>query len=136
MQNLSFAIIGSIIMAVSAPSPSSIEQGRAANMAVQGMPTNTLEMARNLIKQKKPYEAIQDLAYYKPSQNERSAYHYIYAQALVQAKKLYASIEHYRLAYIFAVSDADREQLLLERADVYAQMGYYAEAAVCLDVFL
>ncbi|NTW67502.1 MAG: tetratricopeptide repeat protein, partial [Nitrospirae bacterium] len=42
----------------------------------------------------------------------------------------------YRLAYIFAVSDADREQLLLERADVYAQMGYYAEAAVCLDVFL
>jgi tetratricopeptide (TPR) repeat protein len=25
---------------------------------------------------------------------------------------------------------------LLERADVYAQMGYYSEAAICLDVFL
>jgi tetratricopeptide (TPR) repeat protein len=89
-----------------------------------------------MVKQKKPHEALQDLAFYKPSRDERSTYHYIYAQALVQIKNLYASIEHYRLAYIYAGADADREQLLLERADVYAQMGYYSEAAVCLDVFL
>jgi len=129
MQSLLLSIIVSLSMTISAPTPSGVEQGRATAV-------NALESARDMLKQKKPQEALQDLAFFKPSRDERSAYHYIYAQSLVQLKNLYESIEHYRLAYIYAGSAADREQLLLERADIYAQMEYYSEAAVCLDVFL
>jgi tetratricopeptide (TPR) repeat protein len=100
------------------------------------MSTSTLEMARNLVKQKKPHEAIQDLEFYNPSQEELSSYHTVYAQALAQLRNPYPSLEHYRLAYIYAASNADKEQLLLERAEVYARMGYYSEAVVCLEVFL
>jgi tetratricopeptide (TPR) repeat protein len=116
-------------MTISAPTPSGVEKSRDTSV-------NALESARLMLKQQKPFEALQDLDYYKPSQDERSAYQYIYAQALVQMKKPYASIEHYRLAYIYAGSDSEKEALLLERADVYAQMSYYSEAVVCLDVFL
>jgi len=129
MQSLLLTIIVSLSMTISAPTPSGVEQGRATAV-------NALESARDMLKQKKPQEALQDLAFFKPSRDERSAYHYIYAQALVQLKNLYESIEHYRLAYIYAGSASDREQLLLERAEIYAQMGYYSEAVVCLDVFL
>ncbi len=131
MQSLLLAIIMSLSMTVSTPTSTGVAQGRATSPDM-----SVLESARDLLKQKKPHEALQDLAFYRPTQNERSSYHYLYAQALAQTKKAYESIEHYRLAYIYAGSDADREQLLLERADVYVQMGYYSEAAVCLDVFL
>jgi tetratricopeptide (TPR) repeat protein len=136
MQNLLFSIMGSFLMAVSAPTLSGIEPGRAAALSVPGMSTSTLDMARNLVRQKKPHEAIQDLEFYKPSQQERSSYHAVYARALAQLRNPYPSIEHYRLAYIYATADADREQLLLERAEIYAHMGYYSEAVVCLEVFL
>lgn len=131
MQSLLLTIIVSLSMIISAQTPSSVEQGKGRSTAA-----SMLESARELLKLKRPLEALQDLALYNPSRDERSIYHYLYAQALVQTRKPYASIEHYRLAYIYAGSDAEKELPLLERADVYAQMGYYSEAAVCLDVFL
>lgn len=129
MQSFLLTIIVSFSMTISAPTPSHVEQGRIAAMSA-------LESAQDLVKQKKPHEALQDLAFYKPTREERSVYHYVFAQALVQLKRPYASIEHYRLAYIYAIADAEKGLLLLERANVYAQMAYYSEAAVCLDVFL
>lgn len=99
------------------------------------LPTS-LESAQGLIKSKKPEDALAILSSYIPSRDEFSAYHYAYAQALVQVQQPYESIEHYRLAYLYAGSDSDKERMLLERAEVYAGMGYSSEAVVCFDVFL
>ncbi len=95
-----------------------------------------LERAKELLLSNKPAEAIAALSSCQPAHEEMSAYHYAYARALVALKKSYDSLEHYRLAYVYADSIADRERLLMERADAYAAMGYFSEAAVCYDVFL
>ena len=123
-------------MAVSAPVPPAVEQVKAADISAPGVATSPVETARNLVKQNKPHEALQDLTFYRPLPEERSAYHAAYARALVQLHKPYPSIEHYRLAYIYATAKEDKEQLLLERAEVYSLMGYYSEAVVSLEVFL
>jgi len=96
----------------------------------------SLERAKEMLTANKPAEALAALSSYLPSHEERSAYHYALARALVALKRPYDSIENYRLAYVYADALADKERILLERADVYAAMGYYPEAAVCYDVFL
>jgi tetratricopeptide (TPR) repeat protein len=109
--------------------------GECAN-ALEGFIVPTpLERAKELVKSNKPQEALDALSSYLPSHEEFSAYHYAYAQALVQLNQRYESIEHYRLAYVYAGLEADKERMLLERAEVYADMGYFSEAAVCFRVF-
>jgi tetratricopeptide (TPR) repeat protein len=95
-----------------------------------------LERAKVLIAENKPAMTIDALSTYHPSHEELSDYHYVYAKALTALKHPYESIEHYRLAYVYASSPADKERLLFERANVYAGMHYSSEAAVCFDVFL
>ncbi len=95
-----------------------------------------LERAKELLLSNRPYDALMALSSYSPSHVEMSAYHYAYARALIGMKKYHASLEHYRLAYVYAEEIADQERLLLERADVYAAMGYYPEAAVSYELFL
>jgi len=95
-----------------------------------------MERARDLVKENKPDQALAVLSSYLPDPGERSLYHALYARTLVQAERAYESIEHYRMAYIYSTSQADKEQLLLERAETYSRLGYDTEAAVCLDVLL
>jgi tetratricopeptide (TPR) repeat protein len=94
------------------------------------------ERANELVKSLKPEDALEALSSYSPSHEEFSAYHYAFAKTLVAMLQPHESIEHYRLAYLYAESDADKERLLLERAEVYAGMGYSSEAVVCFEVFL
>jgi len=110
-----------------------MHQARAAERA--GTPT-PLERAKVLIVENKPAMTLDALSVYHPSHEELSDYHYIYARALTALKHPYESIEHYRLAYVYASSPADKERMLFERAEVYASMGYSSEAAVCFDSFL
>ncbi len=77
---------------------------------------SSLERAKELILSNKPADALAALSSYYPSHEEMSAYHYAFARALVALKQPFDSIEHYRLAYIYADSTADRERLLQERA--------------------
>ena len=102
----------------------------------QSYPAAPLDRAVALLNSGKPEEALETLAAYTPLREELSGYHYVYARALVDAGKAYASIEHYRLAYIYAAAQADKERMLLERADVYASMGYHSEAVVHYGMFL
>jgi len=97
---------------------------------------SSLERAKGLLTANKPVDALAALSSFKPSHEEMSAYHYAFARALLALKQPYDAVEHARLAYVFAQSLADRERLLLERADIYAAMGYYPEAAICYEVFL
>jgi tetratricopeptide (TPR) repeat protein len=97
---------------------------------------STFERANELIKSLKPADALEALSAYSPSHEEFSAYHYAFAKTLVAMLQPYESIEHYRLAFLYAESDSDKERLLLERAEVYAGMGYSSEAVVCFEVFL
>jgi len=95
-----------------------------------------LERAREFVAGNKPDEALEALSTYHPSQQELFAYHYAFAQALVQAGRRYESIEHFRLASLYAGSEKEREQMLFQRGEVYGAMNYDTEAAVCFDVFL
>jgi len=96
----------------------------------------SFERVRELIKSNKFSEALQALSSRQPSSEDFSLYHSLYAQALAQSSRLYESIEHYRLAYLYAATDAEKERLLLERANVYVKMNYFSEAALCFDMFL
>lgn len=95
-----------------------------------------LERAKDLVKTNNPAEALEALSSYRPSREEFSAYYAAYARALVQLNQPYDSIEHFRRAFIYAPTEGEKEQLLLERAEVYSSMTYYSEAAVCFEVFL
>ncbi len=95
-----------------------------------------LERAKVLIAENKPAMTLEALSTYHPSHDELSDYHYIYARALTALKHPYESIEHYRLAYVYASSPADKERMLFERCEVYAGMNYSSEAAICFDAFL
>ncbi len=99
-------------------------------------PPTPLERAKVLIAENKPAMTIDALSAYRPSHEELSDYHYVYARALTALNHPYESIEHYRLAYLYANAPADKERMLFERAEVYAGMGYSSEAAVCFKTFL
>ena len=94
-----------------------------------------LERAAELIRLDKPDDALEILTSHRPAHEEISRYHALYAQVLVQLQKPYESLVHYRLAYLYAETTEEQERLLLERAEVYAAIGYYSEASVCYKVF-
>jgi tetratricopeptide (TPR) repeat protein len=96
----------------------------------------SVEKARDLLKANKPEETLQVLTAYQPAGQELSLYHLLYAQALVQTKQLGESIEHFRIAYIYATTPTEKERALFERAETYRKMTYYSEAVVSYRNFL
>lgn len=100
------------------------------------LPADLLDRAYELLKRDRPESALEALRAYKAPREEKAAYHYAYARALVLIGKSYESIEHYRLAYIYAAQPADKERLLLERAQVYEALQYYNEAVVSYGIFI
>ncbi len=98
--------------------------------------TTPIEKARVLLSANKPEDALDVLNAYQPATRELSSYHGLLAQSLVQMKKLSESIEHFRIAYIYATTTAEKERLLLDRAETYKKMTYYSEAVVCYRNFL
>jgi len=98
--------------------------------------TSPIEKARILLNANKPEDALDVLSAYQPTSRELSAYHSLFAQSLVQMKKPAESIEHFRIAYIYAATTAEKERLLLDRAETYKKMTYYSEAMVCYRNFL
>ena len=97
---------------------------------------SSIEKVRDLLKASKPEEALQVLSVYQPAAQEISIYHFLFAQALVQTKSLSESIEHFRIAYIYAATPAEKERALFERAETYRKMTYYSEAVVCYRNFM
>lgn len=95
-----------------------------------------IEQAREQLKANKPEETIELLSSFNPDTQDFALYHALYAQALVQAKQYYESIEHFRLASLYAHTPAEKERTLIDRAETYRTMSYYAEAAVCYRSFL
>lgn len=95
-----------------------------------------LERAREFINSDKSDEALEVLSSFSPVHEELFAYHSLYAQTLVQMQQPFESIKHYRLAYLYAAAQSDKEGILLEWAEVYASMGFNAEAAVYFGMFL
>ena len=98
--------------------------------------TIALERVNELIKSNELKDALTILSSYRPSREEISAYHYAYAQALMKSERLYDSVEHLRLAYLYAGPGDEKERILLKRADVYATLGNYSEAVVCLEILI
>lgn len=96
---------------------------------------NRLDEVRELLKANATEEALQLLSLYRPAEKDLSAYHALFAAALVQAKKPAEAIEHFRLAYLYAASKDEKERALLERAETYKQMTYYSEAVIAYRNF-
>ncbi|MDI6800541.1 MAG: tetratricopeptide repeat protein [Thermodesulfovibrionales bacterium] len=107
-----------------------------AGAAEKSVKSNVVASAEELIDQKRPSEAVKILSGYQPAAEEISVYHHVYAKALLQSKRLFESIDHFRLAYVYAKSEETKAAILLERAEVYSKMGYYPEAALNYKVFL
>ncbi|MFA5073252.1 MAG: tetratricopeptide repeat protein [Nitrospirota bacterium] len=94
-----------------------------------------LERAQQLMEEKKWEDALDVLALYQPTSREFAKYHAMKALLLIQSRKYFESIEHSRLAYLYATSQEDKEEALLQRADTYLRMRYYAEALMCYRNF-
>ncbi|HET6514219.1 MAG TPA: tetratricopeptide repeat protein [Thermodesulfovibrionales bacterium] len=110
--------------------PAGIEAG---NTTVQ---PQALERAREYVAAKKSAEAVGMLSAYTPTARELPLYHYTYAKALDLAKKTYSSIEHLRLAYLYAPRSEMKELALLDMAEAYQRMKYDSEAATNFMLFL
>jgi tetratricopeptide (TPR) repeat protein len=98
--------------------------------------TDVIKQAETLVGSDKPQEAIKALGQYKPANEERSSYNYIYAKACEKTGNLYESMARLRLSYLYAPDGAQKERILLERAGLYFKMGYYPEAVLGYRQFL
>jgi tetratricopeptide (TPR) repeat protein len=101
----------------------------------QAPKSSRTEETRELLKASKPEEALLLLSTFRPVEKELSAYHALFATALVQSKRPTEAIEHFRLAYLYATSKDEKERLLLERSETYKQMTYYSEAVIAYKNF-
>jgi len=108
----------------------------AAAAPLEGGTLPVVERVQALLASDQPAEALQLLESYRPTSLETSVYHAAYARVLVRLDRRLASIEHYRLAYLYALSPGEQEVFLRERADTFLAMNYNTEAALCYDVFL
>ncbi|MDA8090831.1 MAG: tetratricopeptide repeat protein [Nitrospiraceae bacterium] len=95
-----------------------------------------LDQALTEVNEGRPQAAISMLKLFKPTMDEFADYNYVYAQALRGAKKLYDSLEFYRLAYIYFPAGRKKELSLLERGEVYEDLGFNQEAASIFRIFL
>ncbi len=103
--------------------------------AIPSQPS-TLDLALAEVNNGRPQDAIEALKRYKPTMSEFADYNYVYAQALRRAKRFYDSLGPYRLAYIYFPSGRKKELSLLERAEVYEDLGFYQEAASVFRIFI
>jgi tetratricopeptide (TPR) repeat protein len=95
-----------------------------------------LERAQALLESSKYQEALAALSSFQPLEADLTTYHGLLARTFEGAGNLTGSIEHYRIAYLFARTPEEKERYLLRRAGVYSALGYDAEAALTFDVFL
>lgn len=98
--------------------------------------SSPVEKAMEAMRSHKSLEAVDILSNYTPAANELFSYHDTYAKALETSKKVYDSLEHYRLAYIYAPPGGKKELVLLERAEAYMLLKYYPEASLSFSIFL
>ena len=89
-----------------------------------------------MINSGRPGEAIGLLSAYRPASAELPLYHYTWAKALTLSRRVYESIEHLRLTYLFSPSGELKERSLLDRADAYLTLQNYFEASYCFRMFL
>ena len=91
----------------------------------------------NRLKSGNPYGVLKELPSYKPGDAESmSAYHYMYGEAYSELKKYFPAIEHFRLAYIYALNDKLKELALLKRAGLYQKIKFFYEARADYLVFI
>jgi tetratricopeptide (TPR) repeat protein len=96
----------------------------------------SLEKAKQYIDSNKPAQAFRVLSEFRPSNNELPLYHHYYAKAYELSNRKYDAIAHLRLAYLYSPEGALKEDLLTERAEVYFNMGFFAEAAMSFRIAL
>lgn len=98
--------------------------------------TDVIGKAMELTRSQRPGEAVKILSEYQPAVSELVPYHHAYAKALKAFKKEVESIDHLRLAYLYSPPGEAKGLLLLERADTYLQVKFYAEAALWYRIFI
>lgn len=95
-----------------------------------------LKSAWELVEKQRAIDAINALSRFSPDNASLASYHYAYAKAYAQISRIHDAMEHFRLAYIYSQSKDEKEQILFERADTYANNKNYDEAALCFRIFL
>lgn len=86
-----------------------------------------LKKAWDLLKDRKPQEAINTISEYQTDDSSLPYYYFIYGKALREIKKASMAVENLRKAYIYSTGDL-RALSLIERAHSYFDMEYFYEA--------
>lgn len=108
----------------------------SAGWAYESVLSPALGKAKEYIDANRPAEALKTLSAYKPSSSELPLYHQQYAKAYKLSKRGYDAITHLRLAYLYTPQGETKEKLLIERAETYAEMSFFVEAAMCFRMAL
>lgn len=108
---------------------------RAVTLEDQSMPPE-LNAAYQYLKSKRHLDALKKLSEYKYDPAFLWHYHFIYARASDGINNPLDAIDHMRLAYLYAPEGDVKEQLLLERANLYFKIKYYYEAKAMYQIFL
>ncbi len=90
-----------------------------------------------ILKSGKAYAALKELASFKPGNAASvAARHYLYGEAFSMLKNYHDAVNHYRMAYIYAVDPELREHALFKRAETYRKIGLLYEARADYLVFI
>lgn len=95
-----------------------------------------VKKAWELIEKQRTIDAINALSGFSPDKASLASYHFTYAKAYAQISRINDAMEHLRLAFIYSQDNSDKELILFERANTYANNKYYDEAALCFKIFL
>lgn len=98
--------------------------------------SSPIKKAEELLNNGNTSESLKIISGYRPEPHELFSYYYVSAKALKKAKKLSDSIDKFRMAYIYAASEEEKESALFQRADTYYELGFYNEAIVAFKIFL
>ncbi len=102
----------------------------------ESIKTPTLKKTLESLKLEMYSETIKILSEYRSEVKNEAAYHFIYGRALKETKRFHDSLEHFRLAYLYASNNELKELSLLERAEVYFKMKRFREARALYILFL
>ncbi len=109
---------------------------RAITLEDQSMPP-ALKAAYEYLKSKRHLEALKKLeGAYKYDPAFLWQYHYVYASASDGINNPMEAIDHMRLAYLYAPVSDVKEQILIERANLYFKINYFYEAKAMYRIFL
>jgi len=97
---------------------------------------NPISEAWELVKTKRPYNAIVRLNSYVPGDAERAVYHYVYGRGMLGIKRYREAIDHLNEAYIFADEKDLKESALFYRGVAYLRGGFSYEAALNFRSFM